>query len=165
MNRDSEFQASLDDILITEVLSKRSPRRPDHQAEIDAFHVLAGAAGTEVIAMPDRYREVGRTIESQRRALAEAVVLRQYQLQPGLRERYGEDGRAKCIQDTEYHIACLATAVMFASPSLFCDYIAWAKAVLAAHGVGTEDVVGNLVCLRDVLGEQLSGGMGKAIGS
>ncbi len=35
--------------------------------------------------------------------------------------------------------------------------------MLAAHGVGTEDVVGNLVCLRNVLGEQLPGGMGKAI--
>ena len=88
---------------------------------------------------------------------------RQYQLQPGLRERYGEGGRAKCIQDTEYHLAYLAAAVTFSSPALFCDYIAWAKAVLAAHGVGTEDVAGNLVCLRDVLCEQLPGGMGEAV--
>ena len=113
--------------------------------------------------MPHRNREVGQAIESQRRALAEAVVARQYQLQPGLRQRYGEGGQAKCVQDTEYHLAYLAAAVTYSSPALFNDYIAWAKAVLAAHGVGTEDVDGNLVCLRDVLGERLPGGMGEAV--
>src|SRR5580704_14597423 len=39
----------------------------------------------------------------------------------------------------------------------------WAKVVLAAHGVGTEDVEGNLVCLRDVLGERLPVGTGEAV--
>ena len=76
--------------------------------------ILHGAAGgvlgradadeTAATAMPDLNREAGQTIEFQRRALAEAVVCRQYQLQPGLRERYGEGGRAKCIQDTEYYL-------------------------------------------------------------
>ena len=125
----------------------------------------ADADETAATAMPDLNREAGQTIEAQRRALAEAVVARQYQLQPGLRERYGEGGRAKCVQDTEYHLAYLAAAVTYSSPALFCDYIAWAKAVLAAHGVGPEDVAGNLVCLRDVLSEQLPGGMGEAVAS
>ena len=88
--------------------------------------------------MSDLNREAGRTIEAQRRSLAEAVVSRQYQLQPGLRERYGESGQAKCVQDAEYHLAYLATAVTFSSPALFSDYIAWAKAVLAAFGVAPE---------------------------
>src|SRR5947209_6088487 len=86
------------------------------------------------------------------RPAAEAVVSRQYRLQPGLRQRYGEGGQAKCVQDTEYHLAYLAAAVRYSSPVLFSDYIAWAKAVLAAHGVGPEDVEANLACLRDVLG-------------
>ncbi len=113
--------------------------------------------------MPDRNREAGQTIEAQRPALAEAVVSRQYELQPELREQYGEGGRSKCVQDTEYHLAYLAAAVKFSSPALFTDYIAWAKAALAAHGVGQEDVECNLVCLRDVLAEQLSGGMGEVV--
>src|SRR5438270_13715546 len=108
-------------------------------------------------AMADPNREAGQYLETQRRALAEAVVARQYELRPGLRERYGEGGRAKCVQDTEYHLAYLAAAVTYASPALFTEYIAWAKAVLAAYGVGPEDVAGNLACLRDVLGEQLPG--------
>ena len=101
----------------------------------------------------DPNRETGRLIEAQRRALAEAVVARQYALQPGLRERYGEGGRAKCVQDTEYHLSYLAMAVTYSSPALFSEYIAWAKVVLAAFGVGPEDVAQNLVCLRDVLAE------------
>jgi hypothetical protein len=110
----------------------------------------------------NRDRETGRLIEAQRRELAEAVVARQYELQPGLRERYGEGGRAKCVQDTEYHLAYLAAAVAYSSPALFADYIAWAKAVLAAFGVGPGDVEQNLVCLRDVLADRLPGGAGSA---
>jgi MerR family transcriptional regulator, light-induced transcriptional regulator len=113
--------------------------------------------------MPNLDRETGQTIESQRQALAETVVNRQYRLQPGLRDRYGEGGQAKCVQDTEYHLAYLAAAVTYSSPALFCDYIAWAKALLAAFNVGPEDVGLNLVCLRDVLGEKLPGGMGEAV--
>jgi signal transduction histidine kinase/methanogenic corrinoid protein MtbC1/CheY-like chemotaxis protein len=109
--------------------------------------------------MSEVSRETGRLIEAQRRALAEAVVARQYQLQPGLRERYGDGGQAKCVQDTEYHLACLAAAVTYSSPALFSDYIAWAKELLAAFGVGPEDVEHNLQCLRDVLNEQLPDGV------
>ena len=41
MDRDLEHQASLDDIVITEALSRRAPRQPDYQAESEAFHALA----------------------------------------------------------------------------------------------------------------------------
>src|SRR5436309_15241434 len=106
----------------------------------------------------DCNRETGQLIEARRRALAEAVVARQYQLQPGLRERYGEGGRAKCVQDTDYHLAYLAAAVTYSSPALFADYIGWAKAVLAALDVGAVDVERNLACVRNVLAEELPGG-------
>ena len=112
--------------------------------------------------MPSPDRETGQWIDARHRALAEAVVARQYQLQPDLRDRYGEGGRAKCVEDTEYHLSHLAAAVTFSSPALFCDYTAWAKAVLAAFGVGPGDVERNLHCLRDVLTEHLPDGMNGA---
>ena len=105
--------------------------------------------------MADLNREAGHAIERQRRQLAEAVVARQYDRQPELRERYGTGGQAKCVQDTEYHLAYLAAAVMYSSQVLFCDYIAWAKMVLAAIGVVPQDLEANLLCLRDVLTVQL----------
>src|SRR5690348_14944821 len=113
--------------------------------------------------MPDLGREAGQWIDARRRELAEAVVARQYERQPALRERYGPGGQAKCAQDTEYHLSYLAAAVTYSSPALFAHYAAWAKAVLAAFGVGTEDVERNLLCLRDVLGEELPAGMAEAV--
>lgn len=104
----------------------------------------------------DHSRDTGQLLERERRSLAESVVSRQYQLQPELRSRYGEDGREKCIQDTEYHLSYLAVAVQFASPSLFAEYFAWVKPVMVAYGVNLEDVDRNLVCLRDVLQKRLS---------
>ncbi len=113
--------------------------------------------------MPGISGEAGQLIDARRRALAEAVVARQYERQPGLRERYGEAGRAKCVEDTEHHLACLAAAVAYSSPALFADYAAWAKAVLAAFGVAPEDAEANLACLRDVLGEALPSTVGEAV--
>ena len=104
----------------------------------------------------DYSRETGQLLEEGRRSLAEAVVGRQYQLQPELRDRYGEDGREKCIQDSEYHLSYLAAAVRFSSPSLFAEYFAWVKPVMVAYGVNLEDVNCNLECLHDVLQERLS---------
>lgn len=101
------------------------------------------------------HRQIGLFIESQRRTLAESVVASQYELQPGLREKYGEAGRGKCIQDTEYHLSYLGAAVTFSSTALFEDYMRWAAAVMAAYGVGTEDVERNLICLSEVLKENL----------
>lgn len=115
--------------------------------------------------MLDLNRQAGQVIEGQRRALAEAIVARQYERQPGLREWYGESGQAKCAQDTDYHLAYLAAAVTYSSSALFCDYIAWAKTVLAAFGVKQEDVESNLACLRDVLNEKLPDSVRQAVTS
>ena len=67
-------------------------------------------------------------IHSRRRALSEAVVERQYALRPELRDRYGERGRDKCVEDTEFHLAHLSGALLASSPALFADYIGWARA-------------------------------------
>lgn len=100
-------------------------------------------------------REAGRYLDAERARLAAAIVARQYELRPELRDRYGPGGQAKCEEDTRYHLAYLSAAVTFASPALFVDYITWAKGLLASFGVAEEDVDQNLVCLRDVLKELL----------
>jgi signal transduction histidine kinase/CheY-like chemotaxis protein len=102
---------------------------------------------------------ISRAIHSRRRALSEAVVERQYALRPELRDRYGEPGREKCVEDTEFHLAHLSAALLASSPSLFANYISWAGAVMAAANIRLEDVRENLACLRDILGEQLPEGM------
>ena len=101
--------------------------------------------------------ETSRAIDANRGSLAEAITSRQYQLQPGLAARYGEAGRAKCLQDAHFHLAYLAEAIAAESPVLFTDYVAWAKVMLDSRGVPASDFAVNLGVLRDVLGQHLPG--------
>ena len=103
-----------------------------------------------------------RAIHSSRRAISEAVVERQYALHPELRDRYGERGREKCVEDTQYHLAHLSGALLASSPALFADYIGWAAGVMTVAAVRTEDLRENLACLRDILGGRLPDGLASA---
>ena len=84
---------------------------------------------------------------------------RQYALRPELRERYGERGREKCIEDTEFHLAHLSAALLASSPALFAGYIGWAGSVMSVAGIRPEDMRENLAHIRDVFEEQLPEGM------
>ena len=103
-----------------------------------------------------------RAIHSGRRAISEAVVERQYALRPELRDRYGERGREKCVEDTQHHLAHLSGALLASSPALFDDYISWASGVMSVASVRAEDVRENLACLREVLGDRLPEGQADA---
>jgi methanogenic corrinoid protein MtbC1 len=98
---------------------------------------------------------LSRTLDVGRRRLAEAVTERHYELSPELDARYGPAGREKCLQDAEFHLSYLAEALAASSPSLFADYVAWAKVMLAARGVPSKDLAKNLAVLGDVLVAQL----------
>lgn len=87
--------------------------------------------------------------------LADAITARHYELQPDLAARYGEAGRAKCLQDAHYHLAYLSEAIRVSLPSLFADYIAWAKVMLETRGVPANDLARNLEVMRDTLREKL----------
>ena len=106
-------------------------------------------------------RQAGQAITAARAALAEAVTARHYELNPALERRYGPAGREKCLQDAHYHLSYLAESVAAALPSLFADYVAWAKVMLEARGVPASDLARNLGVIRDVLGERLPGGAGE----
>lgn len=70
---------------------------------------------------------------------------------PALRARYGARGRQHCIDDTVFHLTYLGEAVEFRDATLFADYIAWAKVMLGARGVGSADLIGNLEHIRAAL--------------
>lgn len=97
----------------------------------------------------------GRALDAQRDTLAAAMTDLHYQLQPELAVRYGEAGRAKCLQDAYYHLSYLADSIAAGSPSLFADYVAWAKVMLASRGIPAADLAVNLDVLRDVLRQHL----------
>jgi methanogenic corrinoid protein MtbC1 len=94
-------------------------------------------------------------ISTQKAQLAEVIVERLYQIRPQLETTYGPRGRAKSIQDTNYHLQYLAEAITAASPPLFYEYMAWAKILLAARHVDPADLLLNLELIRDTLQAQL----------
>lgn len=105
--------------------------------------------------MPAIHQATGQAIDDRRTALAEAIVARQYSLRPDLEDHYGPEGRARCIRDTERHLANLSAAVAASSPALFSDYLDWARSVMAANRIRDEDIEGNLACLQEVLSTAL----------
>src|SRR3954462_971337 len=105
--------------------------------------------------MPDLHRATSQAIDARRAALAEAIVARQYALQPDLERHYGPTGKAKCIQDTKYHISYLSAAIAASSPALFTDYLDWVRTVMTAYAIRDEDVANNLTSMREVLTQAL----------
>jgi len=103
----------------------------------------------------DFNRSVGAVLTQRQAELAEAITVRHYELKPELLDHYGERGRKKCLQDAGYHLSYLAEAVGASRPSLFADYVNWAKIMLGGRGIPESDLADNLVVVRDTLEKYL----------
>lgn len=97
----------------------------------------------------------GQAIAAQREELARVVVQRHFARHPHLAERYGPNGQRKCYQDTLYHLLYLSEAVANRAPTLFRDYVAWAKALLVGLGIPAQDLAQHLRLIEEVLHEHL----------
>ena len=107
-------------------------------------------------------KDAGLAVTEARTALAEAVTARHYELNPALASRYGAAGRERCLQDAHFHLSYLAESLGASLPTLFADYVAWAKVMLEARGVPASDLARNLGVLGEVLRERLPEGAGAA---
>ena len=105
--------------------------------------------------MDELNTQVRDALEVQRQSFSEAIVALQYQRQPELLARYGEAGRAKCLQDAASRLSFLAQALAVSRPLLFADYLAWEKITRAGYGTPAEDLALSIVCIRDVLHQVL----------
>ncbi len=96
-------------------------------------------------AMLDRLGEIAR-------AVTDAL----YSENPGLLARYGERGRAKCLQDIRYNVEHLAPAVELDDPPCFARYVAWCDDLLRSRGVPTRDLARSLELVEDELRARLA---------
>jgi methanogenic corrinoid protein MtbC1 len=103
---------------------------------------------------------VGAEISRQAPLIAEDVVTRQYALQPGLWEKYGARGRALSVRDVNYHLPFLTAAIEADDAELFAQYVGWLRILFASLGLDDAHTVATLTCMRDVILEHLSPGMG-----
>jgi hypothetical protein len=81
-------------------------------------------------------------------AVAQSITKGLYQQRPELLERYGEGGRAKCLQDMRYNLEHLVPALALDRPAMFADYIGWVDGLLRARNVPTDDLRASLVLMQ-----------------
>lgn len=105
-------------------------------------------------ATPARMR-ASDSILARKDELARDITDALYADDPALLERFGEVGRAKCMQDMHYCLEHLAPAVAMDDPPLFARYVTWLEGLLAARGIGSRDVRRSLEATRAVLAERL----------
>ncbi len=98
-------------------------------------------------------KETGKALKEKRSELAAELVEREFRRHPELIERYGPIGRAKSLQDADYHLLYLSQALEISQPSLFSDYVAWCKVMLAQRGVLPQDLMFHLECMAEVVEE------------
>ena len=94
--------------------------------------------------------------------IATLITERQFAADPSLAARFGDRGRLKCTEDARRHLEYLASAAATDSDSLFADYVAWAKILLARLGLTDDDLAKNLRLLREALRETLDAPHGDA---
>ena len=106
---------------------------------------------------------VSGQIRAHAHSLAEAVVDLHYTRCPEIQRRYGAKGRERCLEDAELHLRTLCIAMEVSRPSLFADYIGWARSVLESRNIPHDDLKQGLEILADVLRDRLSPEAGAAL--
>jgi hypothetical protein len=96
------------------------------------------------------------TILARKQRLAQRITDALYATDPALHERFGDAGRAKCLQDMDYCLEHLAPAVALEDPTLFARYVLWLEQLLAVRSVGSEDVRRSLEATQEILAKELS---------
>ncbi len=105
--------------------------------------------------MPKALETIRGFIVERQEDLAREIVERHWKLRPALDQRYGKQGRTRCLDDARYHLRYLSEAVGAGEPGLFVHYATWAKEMLVARNIPVEDFVENLEVMLEVLGKEL----------
>jgi MerR family transcriptional regulator, light-induced transcriptional regulator len=106
-------------------------------------------------ASPRTPRSAAEVISEHISVLAAEVVAQQYQAELSW-QRYGNRGRARCIEDTEYHLEFLIEALNAGSAAQFVDYCGWAKILLTSRGIDVAHLIHNLKHIQTALRSKLS---------
>jgi MerR family transcriptional regulator, light-induced transcriptional regulator len=94
--------------------------------------------------------------QTRQHEIAHAVVGRIFEARPEMEQLYGSPGRGKCLQDTIYHLRYLAEAIEAGSPTLFVEYVSWAKVLLAGYRIPVSDLQQNLRFISATLRDRLT---------
>jgi hypothetical protein len=108
-------------------------------------------------------REAADILIERKETLARAITERLYEVRPELGERYGERGRAKCLEDMHYNLEHLAPAVALRSPTMFAGYARWLGDLLRSRGIPIAETALSLELTRETLDGVLSAAHASAV--
>jgi methanogenic corrinoid protein MtbC1 len=77
--------------------------------------------------MKKREAMAAKAIQERQKSLSEAIVKRQYAIQPDFWEIFGQEGREKSERDVTYHLSYLIESLRSHDSSLFVHYVDWLK--------------------------------------
>jgi methanogenic corrinoid protein MtbC1 len=106
--------------------------------------------------MKKKELETAEAIEAQKQPLSEAIVTRQYALQPEIWGAYGKEGREKSLRDVEYHLSYLVESIRSNDFSLFVHYVEWLKSLFEGLKFPEDVLPVMLDTMREVMRERLS---------
>lgn len=100
-------------------------------------------------------KELGNKILNEKDRLAKEILDQQYQENPLLWEKWGQQGYDRCLEDTAYHLSYLAESIKTGSPAVFHNYIKWARELFENLGIPTEDLSRNLILIQEIVSSNI----------
>lgn len=100
-------------------------------------------------------RKAGRYLRDHTQTLAEAIVKCHYEDPLERSELCGPPEHEKSIRDVTYHLSYLVEALDAEDPSLFVDYLGWAKVLFAQLGFRDQVLVRSLTYMDEVFAVSL----------
>ena len=86
--------------------------------------------------------------------IASQVVDLQYQKQPNVWEKYGEEGKKMSIRDVAYHLPFLAEAIDLNNKNIFTNYIIWVKKLFHGLKLPESTMIVTLECMHEVISNE-----------
>jgi len=90
-----------------------------------------------------RQPALATTLIERAHELAVKATGRHLDRRPDLRTRYPAAER-RCIEDGEFHVRHLASALAMGRPELFEGYLIWTAQLLAGYGIDPEELVAHV---------------------
>lgn len=92
--------------------------------------------------------------------LANYITRLHFEREPGLKKRYGVQGKRRCYEDAIYHLNFLVEALTLDVPDMYANYVLWAAAMLKSRNIPETDLDHNLEyvqqAIHDILGPEFS---------